>query len=67
MSGQAVLSRAAGRDAASGKKPDAAPEPSEEKPAKFTAGALRARGFKVPEPRGDGFIIGMGGPIRRKP
>ena len=36
-------------------------------PAKFTAEGLRARGFKVPEPRGEGFIIPMGGPIWRKP
>jgi len=32
-----------------------------------TEDKLRAAGFKVPEPRGDGFIIPIGGPIRPKP
>ena len=41
--------------------------PSSEKPAPVTRESLEALGFKVPEPRGDGFIIGIGGPIRPKP
>jgi hypothetical protein len=28
---------------------------------------LLEAGFKVPEPRGDGFIIGSGDPIRTRP
>jgi hypothetical protein len=28
---------------------------------------LLEAGFKVPQPRGDGFVIGSGGPIRTRP
>jgi hypothetical protein len=39
---------------------DTAAPGSEETPAKFTVESLKARRFKVSEPYGDGFIIGMG-------
>ena len=49
---------------------DAAPEPtprSEEKPT-ITRELLIKMGFKVPEPRGEGFmIVPIGRPIRSKP
>jgi hypothetical protein len=49
------------------KKNDAAPT-GEEKPARFTEASLKARGFKVPPPRGEGFTIvpiGTGKPVKR--
>ena len=33
----------------------------------FTEESLKARGFRVPPMRGEGFIIPVGGPIRPKP
>jgi hypothetical protein len=39
--------------------------PTPEKPGKFTVEGLRARGFKVPEPRGEGFIIAWAAPYGR--
>jgi hypothetical protein len=42
------------------------PTPTSDKtPARFTAESLKALGFKVPKPRGDGFVIGSGGPSSR--
>jgi hypothetical protein len=38
--------------------------PSAKTPGKFTKESLEALGFEVPEPRGDGFVIGSGGPTR---
>jgi hypothetical protein len=62
-----VLERLRDRDAASSsaRKSKTAPTPNSGKTqGKFTAESLRKLGFKVPQPRGDGFVIGSGGPIR---
>ena len=54
------------------KKPankDAAPDPKpSKKPVVFTRELLESYGFKVPEPRGEGFVVVPAGrPIRPKP
>ena len=52
------------------KPDDDAPEPApaSKKPVVFTRELLESYGFKVPEPRGEGFVVVPAGrPIRPKP
>jgi hypothetical protein len=58
------------RDAASSserKGKTALTSSNEPTPEKSMRDLLKEAGFKVLEPRGDGFVIGSGGPIRPKP
>jgi hypothetical protein len=66
-----IMARKSRRDreriSSAAKSPTAPTKSSEQTPAKFTAESLRAHGFKVPEPRGRGYVIGAPGRTTSKP